>query len=107
MRIELDGGAERLKQQLSSAAEATAEAVNDAAREAAQRAPRRRGRLAQSITVRVTDTGGELVASVPYAGVIQGGWHEHNIAPQPYLPTYDAITADIEQRLKGKLNAES
>ncbi len=95
-------GAAELDRSLRSASEnlgrmtkaGTAAAAAVVAR-AAQSAPRRSGRLAASLHVlpaAVPPNVGEAVADVPYAGVIEYGWPDHRISPQPYVrPAIDEV----------------
>jgi hypothetical protein len=59
--------------------------------------PRVSGDLADSIEVETTPEGSAVVAGsdlVPYAGVINYGWDDRNIDPQPYLDEAQAAAQE-------------
>lgn len=94
---------------LKAGNQATASTVLAAARVGA---PRRSGALAAS--GRADTAGHKAVVAfggvrVPYAGVIEGGWRAHNIAPHPYLrpaveSTQDSWLGGYERNLQAILD---
>lgn len=74
--------------------------------------PRRSGALAAS--GQANTAGRQATVSfgggrVPYAGVIEGGWHAHHISPQPYLrpaveSTRDQWIGSYERNLQAVLD---
>jgi hypothetical protein len=90
-------GLERLQSTLSDAADKLGDlsAVNRdvaAAVAAAVRAPKRTGRLAASVRPKPTKTDAAVVASAPYASVIEYGSTKRHIRANPFLATAFANT---------------
>jgi hypothetical protein len=59
--------------------------------------PRVSGALAETIAVEPTQDGSSVIAGsdlVPYAGVINYGWPDRNIDPQPYLDEAQELAED-------------
>jgi len=71
--------------------------------------PRLSGALQGSIRAEAAKQAVDLMAgyaSVPYAGVIEGGWRARNIRPQPYLrPALAESESEVEREYEGELEA--
>jgi hypothetical protein len=69
---------------MKSANEAAAQTV---ARAGSARAPRRSGQLSGSLRPARQLARARVTSSLPYAGVIEFGWPQHNISPSEFLQT--------------------
>lgn len=94
VRVDVDGDrqlhdtARRAADDLDDLEPVDQAAATIAANRARAIAPKASGYLAS--TIRADD--GNVVATAPYAGVIEYGWPARNIKPQPYLTQAVAVT---------------
>jgi phage gpG-like protein len=84
-REEVNSFLRKVINDLGDMTDANKELSSKLAREASALAPKLTGRLASSIKGEVVGKAAQISANTIYAGVIEYGWAQRNIAAQPYL----------------------